>query len=83
MWHSLLTLGRSHLATGCLLQGETCLDVPVLLLAFQVDVENYYITGGMLLPSYNQMYWMGLAVSGGKVRYIDPTAGLWRPSSYK
>jgi hypothetical protein len=46
-------------------------------------VESYYITGGMLLPNYNQMYWKGLTLVAGKWRYIDPTAPVIRPSTYR
>ena len=46
-------------------------------------MEQHFIDNGMLLPSFNRMYWMGLAVSAGRVHYIDPTAGPWRTSSYK
>lgn len=49
----------------------------------QVDVENYYITGGMLLPSFYQNYWYGMQQVAGKWRYIDPTGPVIRPSTYR
>ena len=48
----------------------------------QAEVEGYFSSNGYLMPTYHQIYWMGLRVNGSRPKFgwLDPTVD---PPSYR
>ena len=61
----------------CNLQGGHV--VSYISAAEQVDVENYYVSLGVLFPKYHMTYWLGLQGNSSffpaQWSWVDPTAG--------
>jgi hypothetical protein len=85
-------VGASHAAqppgaSGCEWQGgfadrpparaPASLPPPRSNLKEQVEVEQYFIGAGLIIPTFHKFYWMGLAVSGlwPNFKWVDRSPG--------